>query len=301
MRLFLLLDRRPHGTLSPLLAEVIDLLADRGIEVRAGVAERMLVRPDMLEPAHDLYLLKSYTDLALSLAAILHDQGARILNPYPACAMLRDKVVTSRRLRAAGIPAPSCWVTGDLSVLRTETQTRPLVVKPVRGLHGAGVRIVRGAADVAALSPAVGPLLVQEYVPGDEDLKVYVVGERVFAVRKQFSPTSFSAPGRACAVEPAIREVALRCGQTFGLGLYGLDIIEGTDGPAVVDVNYFPGYRGVSDAPRALASYIEGFARGRVPLEWPAAPVGEGPRCALAATSLEEPTAPLLAAARPSA
>lgn len=33
-----------------------------------------------------------------------------------------------------------------------------------------------------------------------------------------------------------VREIARRCGQVFGLGLYGLDMIEGPSGPVVVEL-----------------------------------------------------------------
>ena len=62
-----------------------------------------------------------------------------------------------------------------------------------------------------------------------------------------------------------VRRIALRCGEAFGLGLYGLDIIESPDGPSVVDVNYFPGYKGIARAPEAVASYIARYAQGRTP------------------------------------
>ena len=58
--------------------------------------------------------------------------------------------------------------------------------------------------------------------------------------------------GVPCEVTPSVRDIALRCGRAFGLGLYGLDIIEGPDGPVVVDLNYSPGFRGVPDAAQLL-------------------------------------------------
>jgi ribosomal protein S6--L-glutamate ligase len=105
-------------------------------------------------------------------------------------------------------------------------------------------------------------VIVQEHVPGTgEDLKVYVVGDQVFAVRKPFSELSFTVPGRPVPVTPEVRDIALRCGEAMGLGLYGLDIIESPDGPFVVDVNYFPGYKGVPGAAAAIAEYIDAQAR----------------------------------------
>ena len=104
-------------------------------------------------------------------------------------------------------------------------------------------------------------MLVQELVPGPGvDLRVYVAGGEVFATRKPFSSTSYSVPGEEVEVEDEVRRIALRCGEAFGLVLFGLDIIESPDGPRVVDVNYFPGYKGIARAPEAVAGFIARYA-----------------------------------------
>jgi ribosomal protein S6--L-glutamate ligase len=230
----------------------------------------MITRPDRLLVEHDLYLLKSHTELSLSLAGVLAAQGARLLNPYESCLAAQDKIVASRRLRAAGVPVPRVWVTGELERLGPVVAERPLVVKPYRGHRGVDVTVVRTAADLAALGRPAVPMLVQEHIDGPgEDLKVYVVGTEVFAVRKPFSPTSFTRPGRPCDVDGELREIARSCGRALGLGLYGLDLIEGRDGPVVVDVNTFPGYKGVPDVAPLIADYVEGYALGRVDLQLP--------------------------------
>jgi ribosomal protein S6--L-glutamate ligase len=261
MRVACMLDRRAHAMPTPLLESVFGRLELRRIHVHWIVPEEQLTRADALEPQYDLYLLKSQSQLALSLAAILHARGARLLNRYPACAAVRDKVVAAGRLRAAGIPAPRTWVTHDLGLLESLLQRGPLVVKPQNGLHGAGVHVLRRTADLAALPPPDGPQLVQELVQGiGTDLKLYVVGGRVFGVRKPFSRDSYAEPGEPCEVPEAARDIALRCGRAFGLGLYGLDVIESPDGPVVVDVNYFPGYRGIPGADALIADYVERLA-----------------------------------------
>jgi ribosomal protein S6--L-glutamate ligase len=48
----------------------------------------------------------------------------------------------------------------------------------------------------------------------------------------------------------------MRCRSLFGLDLYGVDLIEFDGRPVIVDVNHFPGYRGVPGAGSALARYI---------------------------------------------
>jgi ribosomal protein S6--L-glutamate ligase len=267
MNLYFILARRVPPVLSPVLREVFQLLEARGFRIESGIAEELLTRPDEVQARHDLYVLKSHTELALSLAGTLHAQGARLLNPYPSCLATQNKIVASRLLRSAGTPTPDTWVTGDFTLLRDVAAARPLIIKPYLGHRGAGLRIVRDPVELDALPRPDGPVVAQEYIEGGgEDLKVYVVGEEVFAVRKPFSPDSFAHPGRPCPVSPEVRDIALRCGRAFGLGLYGLDVVESPRGPFVVDLNTFPGYKGVPDAAPLLADYIgaaaERAARG---------------------------------------
>lgn len=265
MRIYFLLVRRVPPVPSPVLLEVYDILRARGHDVETGIAEEELQRPDLRAPAHDVYVLKSHTQLSLSLAGVLHAQGAPVIEPYPACAATQNKIVAARILRAAGVLTPRTWAMGDPELLADVAEQRALIVKPYMGHRGARIHVVSDADELrraAAANPTDDPLIVQELVRGPgQDLKVYVVGEQVFAVRKPFSEDSFTIAGDPVAVEPAVRDVALRAGRALGLGLYGLDVIEADDGPYVVDVNYFPGYKGVPDAGTLIADYIDGCAR----------------------------------------
>jgi ribosomal protein S6--L-glutamate ligase len=270
MRLFFILVRRVPPVPSPVLLEVFQILERRGFDVESGIPEETVAQPDRLRSEHDLYVLKSHTELALALAGTLDTLGARLLNPYMSCITTQEKIIASRRLRAGGVPVPRSWVTGDLGLMAPIVEETPLIVKPHRGHRGAGISIVRNAAELAALQPPNGPVLIQEHLSGTgEDVKIYVVGENVFAVRKEFSPTSFTRPGRSCAVSAELRAIALACGRILGLGLYGLDVLETGEGPVVVDVNYFPGYKGVPDVAPLIADYIESYARGQERLELP--------------------------------
>jgi ribosomal protein S6--L-glutamate ligase len=92
------------------------------------------------------------------------------------------------------------------------------------------------------------------------------VGHDVFATWKPFSLGGVHDHSQPCAVSEQMRDVALRCGTLFGLGLYGLDVLEGATGPVVVDLNSFPGYGDVPGIARVLARFIERYARGRASL-----------------------------------
>lgn len=269
MKLYFLLARRNPPLPSQLVIEVCDILSRRGIEIETGIAEELLLRPDQPLADCDLYLLKSYTELSLSLAGVLHAQGANLLNSYPGCYAARNKIVAAQLLAAAGIPAPASWVTNDLELLRSVVRQRPLILKPYMGWRGEGIRVIRREEDLATIPARAEPTLIQEYLSGNgEDLRLYIAGDQVFAVRKPFSPTSFAQPGSPVPVSAELRDIGLRVGEVFGLSLYGVDLIETADGPKVIDVNYFPGFKGVPGAARVVAGHIErcAYASGGLPI-----------------------------------
>jgi len=257
---FMLAFRNNARSPNPALVTVFDILRGRGFQVEIGIAEQMLLRPEELSVKHDLYILKSHTELWLSLAGVLHQQGARLLNPYLPCIGAQNKIMTARRLHAAGVPIPRSWVTGNLNLLNVVASQMPLVLKPFDGRRGNGVHIVSEPGKLASVPLPRRPVLVQEFVSGrGEELKVSVVGTEVFATR-QPQATNGRLPQRVpCEVSPEVRRIALRCGEVSGLSLYGLDMIEGFKGPVVIDLNYFPSYRGVRDAAPAIADYIEAY------------------------------------------
>jgi ribosomal protein S6--L-glutamate ligase len=255
------------------LLETYEILRGRGYTITESIAEEILQRPDQLRIEHDLYLLKSHTELSLALAGALYSQGARLLNPYQSCSLVQSKIITARLLRSAGVPAPDSWVTGELSLAKQLVKERPLIFKPHTGHRGANVHLCRTAEEIDSLPVLDTPMIIQEAIPGPgEDLKIYVVGEQVHGVRKPFSELSFSVPGEPVAITEEVRRISLKVGEVCGLGLYGLDIIESRRGPYVVDVNYFPGYKGVPNAAGLLADYIDDYARGCLELTPPGPP-----------------------------
>jgi ribosomal protein S6--L-glutamate ligase len=275
MKIHFFLNERVHAEPNPIFAEAMQLLRSRGFEVTSWIAEEQLCAADDFEVDNDLYVLKSQTELSLSLAGILHHRGAHILNPYPACAALQNKIVAANRLAKAGVPVPRSWVTGDLALLRDLASRMPLIAKPYHGHRGAGIRVLRTPDEVLEMGRPEQPMLVQEFIPGTgPDLKLYVVGGEVFGVRKAFSATSFTSWGEPCEVSLPLREIALRCGRAFGLGIYGIDLIDGPQGPVVVDLNFSPGFRGVPDAPGYIARFVEDYACGRRTLPVELAPLG---------------------------
>ena len=250
------------------LEELYARLRRRGHEVSESIPDLDACDVDLV-PEHDLYVLKARSPLAVSVATVLQRGGARVVNAPAACSLLLDKIVATSILRRGGVPTPRTWAVTDPGALQTGAfaDRLPLILKPFDGIASRGLQLVVDRKGLAALGPWTGPMLAQEFVDGCRYRhKVHVVGERVFATRKVFSLGG--DPDDGTVVEPGeeVASIARRCGRLFGLMFYGLDVLIGREGPVVVDLNSFPGYGGVREAPEALADHIEEIAHGRLEL-----------------------------------
>jgi ribosomal protein S6--L-glutamate ligase len=265
---------RSHSHMPTVLA----LLADAGVVVEVVHPARRNVDLSEVRVEHDLYVLKKINGLAFSLAGALHARGARIVNPYTVSAALRDKIVTFRILQAAGVPTPATYAAPSPEDLAPLLDSGPLVVKPYQGTSGYGVRIIRTAAQLADVPRDGDPVFAQRYhAPDGRDRKLYVIGDRIFGTLKVFPAlTQAEKHGDPFTPRPELCEIARRCGQAFGIDLYGVDIIESDGRPYVVDMSTMPGFKGVPEAPRLLADYFRGAAeraaRGEPPCAIPPNP-----------------------------
>lgn len=195
----------------------------------------------------------------LTALAVAERFGVRTVNRSEAVAAVKDKAAMTAALVAAGIPTPRAWV-GPPERLADllEPADYPVVVKPVFGDNGRGVRLV---LDAAAIGTG-GPVVAQQYVPGDgTELKIYAAGNRLWGVRvpSLFGGGNGGAPGPV-PVGADLAGLARACGRAFGLELYGVDCLVGPDGPVVVEVNDFPNYRGAEGSDAALATHVLSLA-----------------------------------------
>jgi len=273
MKIHFLLDEQVHLQPCPSYVCAMALLADRGYTVSRGIPEAALLCPDRLCVRHDLYVLQSRTELALSVAAVLHDRGGLFLNSYPGCALAHDRITAAGRLAAGGVPVPRSWVTADFALLCELAADCPVVVKPYRGGSGVKTVVAHGADDLAGIPLRELPVLVQEFVePRGPDLLLQAIGEEVFATER--------ATGVAAPVTAQLRELALRCGRVFGLGVYGIEVVQGSDGPLVVDFDRAPCLAGVPHAASLLACHIENVVEGHTVLQREPPPLHVARGCA---------------------
>lgn len=263
LRIGFLLPRYSGSRSQSHMVRAMQILSERGVQVDVLHPSDRVIDLARLRVEHDLYVLKKKHELPQSLAGVLHTQGAAIVNPYPVSLALTDKIVSTRILHAAGVPAPATYVASHPEQLVPVLETGPLVLKPYQGSMGYGVRLVRTAADLPAAPVGKEPVFAQRYHPPEgPDRKIYVIGERLFGVMKVFpARTQKEKHGEPFTPGAELCAIARQCGRAFGIDLYGVDIIESEGRPYVVDMSSIPGFKGVPDAPRLLAEYFHGTAK----------------------------------------
>jgi ribosomal protein S6--L-glutamate ligase len=256
------------------------LLAD-GLDARVVVVEELLLGLIPLGSAHldgatppwpgfavgDVVVPRTRRPHGLAVLAAAEVAGARVLNPAASVEAVRDKVAAGQRLVEAGIPTPATFLADRPSALRALDASRfPLLLKPQHGDNARGIVRVPGPEDLDDAGWPHGMVLAQQEVDvGGVDLKVYVAGDDVWAVRR---PSPLAAAGRPprsprrVAVTATVRELVDTCRALFGLELFGLDVLEAAAGPLVVDVNDFPNYTGVDEAPRRIAALVAELVGG---------------------------------------
>ena len=255
---------REKPSASSVMQQAALLLSEQGVIVDAINPDEHLIDLTRVKVEYDLYILKSSSQTAISLAGLLHTAGANLLNPYPVVAMMKDKVLATKPLQAAGVPLPETFIAAQPGYFIELLADGPLVIKPYwGGSQGRGVRIVETAGELDEVQIDQGLVFAQRYhKPDGRDHKIYCIGDQIFGVMRIWPARTYEDKlGEPFDVSPEMSEITLRCGRAFGIDLFGLDIVVSDGQPYVVDINTFPGFKGVPDAARHLAAYISTFAK----------------------------------------
>jgi ribosomal protein S6--L-glutamate ligase len=134
----------------------------------------------------------------------------------------------------------------------------PLVLKLTTGTQGVGVMIAESIGSMRSALDALWGLgqniLVQEYIRegGASDIRVVVVGGRAIASYRRIAPEGEfrsnmhrGAKGERVAPDGETLSMAVKSAAALGLDVAGVDIMTGSEGPVVLEVNASPGLKGV--------------------------------------------------------
>ncbi|MFT4623972.1 MAG: ribosomal protein S6--L-glutamate ligase [Myxococcota bacterium] len=185
----------------------------------------------------------------------------------------RDKLRSMQILcrHGVGIPA-STFVRDrhDAPAAIARVGGAPVIIKLLEGTQGIGVVLApdaKVAESVIETLLSIGAnVLLQQFIAESRgrDVRALVVGDRVVAAMRRTAQgdefrSNVHRGGSAAAVrlDPVFRETAIRAAQIMGLRVAGVDMLEGKDGPLVLEVNSSPGLQGIEGATGLdVAGYI---------------------------------------------
>lgn len=178
----------------------------------------------------------------------------------------RDKLKSSQVFSMLNIGIPKTVFAkypqrGDVKAMIEQVGGVPVVIKLLEGTQGLGVVLseTRAAAKsvIEAFSALKTNIIVQEFIAeaGGSDIRVLVVGGQVVAAMKRQGAegefrSNLHQGGESIPVELNKREksMAIKAAKALGLKVAGVDMLQSSRGPLVMEVNSSPGLEGIEQS-----------------------------------------------------
>lgn len=190
----------------------------------------------------------------------------------------RDKLRSLQVLSRAGLGMPKTAFTNyskDVAEVVRQVGGAPLVIKLLEGTQGVGVVLAETKTAAESILEAFNGLqarvIVQEFIKeaGGADIRAFVVdGVVVGTMKRQAKDGEFRSNlhrgGSAEIIELNDEEenAALRAAKVLGLGIAGVDMLQSSRGPLIMEVNSSPGLEGIEaatgkDIAKSIIRYVE--------------------------------------------
>ncbi|MCL4466349.1 MAG: lysine biosynthesis protein LysX [Chloroflexi bacterium] len=228
-----------------------DLIDDR--EIIFDLQQKPLAQYDLIlerciNHSRALYALK-----------VLEEWGIKCVNRYKVADNCGNKLLTTMRLIAEGLPTPQNKLafTPESALRAIEEMGYPVVLKPAVGSWGRLLSKVNDREAAEAILEHKETLgsyhhsifYIQEFVkkPG-RDIRSFVVGDETICAIYRYSEhwiTNTARGGRAdnCPITPEINDLSLRAAKAVGGGVVAVDLLESERGMLVNEVNYTMEFR----------------------------------------------------------
>jgi len=315
-----ILSREPRGHSTKRLREAV---AQRGHEVKVldTLKFGMYVEPKNPSLTFRQKKLRHYDAVIPRIGASVTFYGAAVvrqfeqmgvfsLNSSQAIIISRDKLRSMQVLSRYDVGiAQSAFVRDRKDILPAIERLggAPIIIKLLEGTQGVGVILAEtqkiAEAIIETLQSKQVNVLVQKFVKESRgrDIRAFVVGDSVVAaMRRRAQGTEFRSnvhrggSTEAITLDEEYERTAVRAAHILGLRVAGVDMLEGEDGPVIMEVNSSPGLEGIEaatgvDIAGAIVEYLEehlrfgdldirqrlGLARGFQVAEWTLSPDSE--------------------------
>lgn len=206
----------------------------------------------------------SITFFGTAVVRQFEQMGAYCLNTADAIMASRDKLASMQELSSHNIGiAETAFVRNPKDILQAIQAMggAPVVIKLISGTQGIGVILAEtdkvAEAIIETLSSVKQNVLVQKFVSESKgrDIRAFVIGDRVVAAMRRTAAgqefrSNIHRGGSAQIVEldAEYERAAVKAAQILNLHVAGVDMLEGKDGPVIMEVNSSPGLEGIEGA-----------------------------------------------------
>lgn len=206
----------------------------------------------------------SVTTFGTAVVRQFQQMGVFVANTANSIGNSRDKLRALQILSKHDIGiAPTMFVRNQADILMAIDRVggAPVIIKMMQGTQGVGVILAESnkiaEAIVEAMQGAKQSVLIQKFVAESKgrDVRAFVVGNQVVGAMRRVAQgqefrSNLHRGGKAEAIdlEPAYAEAAIRAAHILGLRIAGVDMLEGADGPQIIEVNSSPGLEGIEKA-----------------------------------------------------
>ena len=219
-----------------------------------------LVKPDAVIPR----IGATYTFYGTAVVRQFEMTDIFTLNSSDGISRSRDKLRSMQILSRAGVGLPTtsfAHSAQDIAGILDVVGGAPVIIKLLEGTQGLGVVLAetKKAAEsvIGAFRQLDANILVQEFIKeaGGSDIRAFVVGGKVVAaMRRTGAPGDFRSnlhrggSAEVVKLSPKERATAVRAAKSMGLNVAGVDMLQGEEGPLVLEVNSSPGLEGIENA-----------------------------------------------------
>jgi|CXWL01.1.fsa_nt_gi ribosomal protein S6--L-glutamate ligase len=237
-------------------------------EIDLQIKNNELILPGVTDLSADVVILHSvFTSVknVISLVKHFRKKGIRIFdNNYSEIYYSINKVADLTKLSLENFPLPDSFHTRSYDEYPTLCAEigYPVIIKPTKTGKGRGIEKLEDPKQLEAFVEKAKSegrkadyYLLQEFIPYEKDLRILIIGDHVYAMRRfpqegDFR-ANFSLGGTVEIITPDEETIKLskRALHCIGLSIGGVDVLITPQGKRyILEVNHNPGIEGIESA-----------------------------------------------------
>lgn len=242
--------------------ETVDQIDLRKIEVKIDKKTTVLYDGEPLREYDCLYMRGSYKYSTL-LYAISEEFKHKCYIPLDPNSHIvaHNKFMTHLKLsQEAFLKMPSTYFTAKISETKSflKTLTYPIILKFPSGTHGKGVIFAESYSSASSMVDALDvfnqPVIIQDYVNINSDIRVIVAGDKIVGSMRRIaqrdevrSNAHMGGSAEPYLVTPEIKRMSITAAKKIKADICAVDIIESDYGPQILEVNTSPGLQKIQE------------------------------------------------------